>query len=159
MFKFAESGIVAWPTEFPVDQDGLPTPTKVLVRYKPLTKAELAQIDQQAAKRQAMKLAETLVEASQPAQGDTVEARTEDARRRAQMALEAIDFAIAQSAEREAERAARVQARVVAIQPPGETAFYELAPAELARQLEFEVLLGAYERGLMECSRAAVAKN
>jgi hypothetical protein len=159
MFKFAESGIVAWPTEFPVDQDGMPTPTKVLVRYRPFTRTELLALDHDGARRGAVDLAHELVKLAQPPEGDTVDVRLEDAKRKAKATLETVEEAVERSRIRERERIDRVLNRVVSIQPPGEGDFVEFAPGELARQLEFEVLLSAYERGLMECSRAAVAKN
>lgn len=160
MFKFAESGIVAWPTEFPVDQDGLPTPTKVLVRYRVLTRAELRTLDVATSAKRAAKLAEAIAELSLPvAAGNDLEAAKAKALARGRITQELIADEIVHAETTERARTERLLARVVSIQPPGETEFAEFAPGELARQLEFEVLAKAYEAALLDASKAAVAKN
>lgn len=159
MFKFAESGIVTWPTTFPVDADGHVVETKVLVRYRPFTRKELAELDRHASQRQVERLAETIAKIMDPLPGGTDEERAQAQVQRAERTLAVLNEAQAEADAREASRTARLLERVVAVQPPGESEFREFAPGELARQLEFEVLAKAYEEALMACSRAAVAKN
>jgi hypothetical protein len=159
MFKFAESGIVAWPTEFPVDQDGLPTPTKVLVRYRVLTREELRQLDREQSSRRRKHLAEAITKLTTPLPEGDPEAAKAQAEERARQADAILAQATAEADAQEVERTERLLARVVSVQPPGESDFHDFAPGELARQLEFEVLATAYEKGLVEASRAAVAKN
>ncbi|MFO0293797.1 MAG: hypothetical protein ACK51F_10695 [Rhodospirillales bacterium] len=160
MFKFAESGIVAWPTEFPVDQDGLPTPTKVLVRYRVLTRAELRTLDTAEGIKRRDKIADAIVKMSAPIDtADGVDTARAEAERRGRITQELIEQEIKYQEAHERDRTERLLLRVVSIQPPGETEFAEFAPGELARQLEFEVLAKAYEAALLDASKAAVAKN
>lgn len=159
MFKFAQDGIVTWPTTFPVDSDGNVVDTKVLVRYRPFTRKELAAIDRDAAKRQAERLAEALAKVMEPLPAGTDAERAQAQRERAERTLAVLNDAQDEADAREQSRTDRLLARVVSVQPPGESEFREFAPGELGRQLEFEVLAKAYEEALFACSRAAVAKN
>jgi hypothetical protein len=159
MFKFAESGIITHPTQFPVDVDGNPVDTTVLVRYRVLTRRELREIDGDNAAREEKRLAEVLADLMTPATGTDDIARAEAQRIKAEKTLAVLHEARAKVDEREQDRTARLLARVVSIQPPGESEFREFAPGELARLLEFEPLTKSFDRGLFAASRGAAAKN
>lgn len=159
MFKFAESGIVTWPTVFPVDTDGNVVPTSVLVRYRVLTRKELRAIENDNVSTHARKLADTLAEVMTPGTGTTDAERAADQQRKAEKTLAAIEQAQQQGNEREEVREARLRERVVAVQPPGETEFRAFAPGELDKHLSLDLLLKAYETALFDASRGAVAKN
>lgn len=159
MFKFAESGIVTWPTVFPVDTDGNVVPTSVLVRYRVLTRKELRAIENDNVSTHARKLADTLADVMTPGTGTTDAERAADQQHKAEKTLAAIEQAQQQGNEREEVREARLRARVVSIQPPGETEFRDITPAELDNHLRYELLLKAYETALFDASRGAVAKN
>lgn len=159
MFKFAQTGIITWPTVFPVDTDGNVAPTTVLVRYRVLTRAELREIDNIRIDAQVRSLADTIAKVMQPLQGATDAERAAEQQARAEATLAALDDAKKKGHEREDQRVARVRPRVIAIQPPGESEFAEITPDQLEQQLGYEVLLAAYEQGLFDASRGAVAKN
>lgn len=159
MFKFAASGIITWPTVFPVDTDGNVVPTTVLVRYRVLTRKELREIDNTNTTNSMRTLAETLANVMTPSKLTSDAERAAEQQRKAEETMAAIEEAQRTGNQREEARAERVRARLVSIQPPGESEFREFAPGELDRHLEFEPLLAAYERGLFDASRGAVAKN
>jgi hypothetical protein len=159
MFKFAESGIITHPTQFPVDVDGNPVDTTVLVRYRVLTRRELREIDNLRTDREQERLAEVLADLMTPAKGENDLARAEVQRIKAEKTLAVLQESQVSAERREADRTERLLARVMAIQPPGESDFREFAPGELARLLEFEPLTTAFDRGLLTASRGAPAKN
>lgn len=159
MFKFAQTGIITWPVEFPVDSDGNVTPTKVLVRFRVLTRPELREIDNAKVDAQARSLADTISKVMEPLRGTTDTERAAEQQARAEATLVALSEAQRKGNEREDRRVARVLSRVVSIQPPGESEFLPVSADDLAQQLRFDVLLNAYEQGLFDASRGAVAKN
>lgn len=159
MFKFAETGIVTWPVQFPIDSDGNIVDTTVLVRFKVLTRAELRVIENSNVQAQVMKLADVLESVMKPNAGTTDAERAAEQQRKAEATLASIEAAQAVGNEREDARIYRLRTRIVAIQPPGEPEFVQIGQDEIDRQLTYQVLVVAYEKGLMDASRGAVAKN
>jgi hypothetical protein len=160
MFKFAQDGIVTWPVTLPVNEAGEVVATTVLVRLRVLTRKELRAIDKANQQQQLKRLADTLVETMAPAPAGLSDLeRAALQRKKAEDALRTIDEAIAVGDEREEERTARLRARLVSYQPPGESSFRDFQPDELEHLLQHELLVAAFERGLMDASRGIVAKN
>ncbi len=159
MFKFAQTGIVTWPVKFPVDSDGNIVPTDVLVRFRVLTRAELREIENARVEGQRESLAETIASVMEPLKGRTDSERAAEQQARAETTLAALDEARKKGLEREDLRVARVLTRVVSIQPPGESEFLPVSQDDLEQQLSYELLLKAYEQGLLDASRGAVTKN
>jgi hypothetical protein len=178
VFNLANLDIVAWPTAVPDfertdHKTGGSLMVTVDVRYRIFTRAELREIDTKRAvaiEKIAAKRFADIASAPQP-DGANKEAVDEFHRKRAEQ-LEALTVEVlSQRAEAEAERAARLVGRPASdgaeAQPQRVLAFrmsegeewQELSPDTLARLLNREPYLKAFEEGLFAASRGARAKN
>lgn len=160
MFKFAQEGIVTWPVTLPVDTEGNIVDTVIKVRLRPLTRKELRAIDRDSVQQRTKQLAETLADVMAPPPADLTDVqRAELQRAKADALLAKLEEAQATGDLREDERTARIRARLVSYQPPGESEFRDFTADELDALLSYELPVAAFERALLDASRGIVAKN
>ena len=160
MFDAAETGVVAWPTTFPdlenYDDKGNPLEVRVPVRYRVLVRDDIRGLDEAAPRRVHAELRKALMEGV----ANISQARDDAAIVKAMEAVDAtLIAALGKNGEVDRERMERVTARTLEWKPDPDKPWEKLAPERLAKLCAVEPYFLSFERGLIEASKGARAKN